>query len=509
MDFTLTLPHELLSYIFSLLIDPSDDIVDTKKAPLLTAQVCGRWRDAAHFSPHLWSTITLSKPDRSLDLGASGQNSWATAIAHKRSVLERVLSQRLQLAQNCPLRIDTQIGGGVLTEDVIFQALWPRRHLWKSFAFEFNLDCNVGCNPMWKVMLSDTSKVDLHLPMLQNLDLSIIGSSPEMPWTAPLQSLLSDAPVLTSLALDVDFTDLAEGGCVSFPWHQLKDVRLSGQNTHRLPAFFARLSRLTTMTVNLPGYLIVLIPETPQTPFLLPLLQNLTLFIRPPGLESTMAQLTARSLHTLTVDYPSNNISAFDTSLLTSFINRSGCQLQELTGCGSTFVAEGVLQLLPSLRRLRLVRLPSGSFMKVFSLLSLTARSIDLDDRDSPREMGFLPRLERLRLEEEEVRNEGAEKVYTRENMRFITDMLQARWYVNSHGQLKGVELRMTSAADDWIAMKDEGAPSLERLEREGMEMTMTLFGPVVLKTRGDESESSEVLHGGSAGGAFASLAIL
>jgi hypothetical protein len=37
----------------------------------------------------------------------------------------------------------------------------------------------------------------------------------------------------------------------------------------------------------------------------------------------------------------------------------------------------------------------------------------------------------------------------------------------------------------------------------------MTLFGPVVLKTRGDESESSEVLHGGSAGGAFASLAIL
>jgi hypothetical protein len=339
-DHTLSLPPEILAYIFWLATGPEQCFLETKDPPWSTSHVCRRWCEISRSSAYLWTDIHV--------LGLKGGSHWfrledlvgKKAKAAVSTILAQRLSRQLQYARGLPLTIRrvTRLIGPL--EDTMMDILWDHRTSWQHFEYDltpliFDSEGHqVGVRPVRAWVRAAEESIEGHIlfPTLQQLTLRARACGT---WLQQEASRLlamfqgNAAPILTSLTVYMQILVPYElntiiDNTLDLPWHQLTNLTLYGctLEEEHFPRFFSGLISLRSLSLLLTTES----SQQPVTAITLPLLVQLTLPVttRYNHLDATiiLPWLSAPSLRQLNIE------GSFSSPVLISFVKRSRCNIQ-------------------------------------------------------------------------------------------------------------------------------------------------------------------------------------
>ncbi|KAJ7063873.1 hypothetical protein C8F01DRAFT_1250140 [Mycena amicta] len=405
-----TLPAELLGQIFvHCLPRPPDPNAFTsvrglspQYAPLLLTRVCGLWRDIAHHTPALWSTITLElfSPTPRLDpmlafwLSHGGQHPLDLYFHYRQRLTTKAIPSLLAASTSRWRDVD------LFLHPTTLAALSP------SARAEYG---------------TEQESVVPYLPHLRSLSLGCLPLPAGARNPEPI-TLFSNAPLLTDVAL-IKIPPLPAR--VALPWIQLTsfsvqcaDVRASLGVLRLAPA----LQHLRIQIECPSGGFIAEAPdeeaqhdENPPTMHIHTSLESLIIHVHPAATANTpirvlldaYLEFTLPSLCTLVLPV----LTASDVPSFAAFAKRVPA-LESLTMAlgplppGALSEALGAFQL--SLRVLELRYVAEGSFCELLEKLSEASnasRDPDVDvDEDGPAPApdtpkSFLPHLQSLHID--------------------------------------------------------------------------------------------------------------
>lgn len=181
-------PPEILSHIFWLGLDLQAGFYEAQYSPCLPSQVCGQWREIAHYSPELWSRI-------SLDSNRLRSSSSPTVVGFQTRLSSFLLHSKVH-----PLRINASIISlpEILVEmvKIFMEMLWPYRDRWKTFSLNTP---DYALASLWiPTNLPDTPATAM--PVFTKLSLSLRNRWVQG-YNLKLVRSFKDSPSLTSLSL--------------------------------------------------------------------------------------------------------------------------------------------------------------------------------------------------------------------------------------------------------------------------------------------------------------------
>ncbi|KAJ7629667.1 hypothetical protein DFH06DRAFT_1225076 [Mycena polygramma] len=289
----LTLPPELVSEIFIHFLPPYPGIppLAGNLSPTLLTQICRRWRQIALGTPALWTAMgTINN-----------------VVAFPRELHAQLFRTWLKRSRVCPVALSI-VDYCNSVEPELIAAVVPHRARWEYLELG-------GLRSILPLYL-----IQGPMPLLRHLDLALLDFPPNF-------AVLLDAPLLRTLILDDARSVLA----IMVQWGQLTSLTL-------LRAFTDQCVPILQWTPNLVYCELHLDcrennMEPPPTKITLPYLESLILVdydgeVNGPYTSYFPDNLVARSLRRLEI--PENFIWPRPVRVLTAFISRSGCDLQEV-----------------------------------------------------------------------------------------------------------------------------------------------------------------------------------
>ncbi|KAJ6477527.1 hypothetical protein C8R45DRAFT_906418 [Mycena sanguinolenta] len=274
----LSLPPEITTEIFLRCIPPQSNLSESpSEAPLLLAQICRQWRQIALDTPHLWQSLLFRDGEASIEL------------------------LRLWLARSgtLPLNLDLKCGNpprvGALMEMSLLHS-----HRWRDVTFG--------------LPHASFSELDLRhasLPLLDSISLRAVQ------WSSEDDSVVHTVTITHAPSLrHAHLFDLPSLRMV-IPWAPLTTLTL----LHNLPltecmSLLQGCPNLINLTVSTAGPAAV-----HADPIILNSLETLTCNF---GVASVLEHLTLPHLSRLDVSNVQHG------TMLSAFIDRSGCPLQSL-----------------------------------------------------------------------------------------------------------------------------------------------------------------------------------
>ncbi|KAF9478594.1 hypothetical protein BDN70DRAFT_879835 [Pholiota conissans] len=366
-------PPEVLSYVFEFCL-PEDPMnieflgsraVDTYTicAPLILSHICRWWRSVAHSTPQLWNTILIP-------LFHEDSSFYERDITDTFPPLPVpiVVEQWLDRAGSLPLSINIFEARDdncwePEEEEIIwktFHKLWLKSPLWKILKFYGDPD-NLE-------FLSCPGKI---LPQLHTLDLSSSDESINFEINPAGLKTLSIRRI-SSNVLNFDWSNLTELSMVDQP---LSDCLEALRRVPVLSRFIIRELRSFY--------------QPPQSPIILPNITYLEIDSSPLWF---LENVTLTSLKTLVLRSRSRD----EIHMLFSFLQRSGCSLEQLSLC-VTLDRPSLTSLCHDMATLRHLTLDFSEYgfdysNNIFNLLSMFPT---VDSRIVPQ---YLPYLNSLTL---------------------------------------------------------------------------------------------------------------
>ncbi|KAJ7487321.1 hypothetical protein B0H11DRAFT_1956558 [Mycena galericulata] len=291
----LALPNEILSEIFLHFIPayPRCAPREGRRSPLLLAHVCRDWRETALATPTLWRAIPLG-----------GYNSSQDHI--------RFLESWLSRSGDLPLSIQmNDQHSGVTAAELELIISYRARLEVVSLQVEF---------------LSDLVTLQDSLPRLRSLEIRELVNRV----SAPSRIAFHGVPHLRAATL-WDFVYPAD----LLPWSQLTSLKLVAKGTADITQILREIPQLVHCQ------LIVYDSVAPQLNTTLAFLESLILMsfaadVDDPTPPSYLDTFVLPSLRRLQI--PDEFLRPAPVDALTSFINNSGCKLQEILITGERIV---------------------------------------------------------------------------------------------------------------------------------------------------------------------------
>ncbi|KAJ6468676.1 hypothetical protein C8R47DRAFT_804085 [Mycena vitilis] len=301
----LTLPNELVSEIFVRVLPPYPEFPDLigPSSPNPLCQICRRWREVAMATPELWSTISSFDNNR-----------------HGREL--RIFELWLEWSGHCPLSIKIAHDNGANKE--LVNVIIPHRARWQYLKIDLEDNLQMLDGPM---------------PFLRHLEVALSRDTPE-------RVSLLEVPLLRTVTLE----NVAALRIV-LPWAQLTSLTLLNTYPSDCVPILVQAHNLVHCELDL------FFDEfniEPRRDITLPHLQSLVFpdsgvaSVTDSGFLSTLFVPALRSL-----EIAENFIVPNLIELLTAFISRSGCRLQELRITGTRLLPQqSYRQAFPFLSRL-------------------------------------------------------------------------------------------------------------------------------------------------------------
>ncbi|KAJ7156539.1 hypothetical protein C8R43DRAFT_1106114 [Mycena crocata] len=286
----LTLPNEITSEIFLHFLPPYPKCPPSSGllSPTLLTHICRKWREIALSTPTLWRAIWLDS-DIQPDFGSRKQ----------------ILESWLVRSCSCPISIKVFDSCDSVEEDIL-QALNPHALRWEY------LEVDLDGAPL--------HIIDGLTPLLRELKLHLDGS---------LSCLVSlkDAPLLRTVFLNDGATTN-----IILPWAQLTSLTLDDVYPKQCTPILLQTCNLVHCQLGLtrhPGHAI-------EPDVKLPCLESLVLVGKYGEVTEYLGTFIVPALRKLEV--PEMYLKPDPVSVLTAFISKSGCKLQEvrITGPKST-----------------------------------------------------------------------------------------------------------------------------------------------------------------------------
>ncbi|KAJ6497391.1 hypothetical protein C8R45DRAFT_982724 [Mycena sanguinolenta] len=312
-----SLPPEIISRIFVLCLPPLGAAPSRRNAPLQTAQICRSWRAVTINTPELWVDI---RP----------------VCGGKAAVeMTEVWSSR---AANLPLNYilmseDTAEADSLVEAAVRYQQRWGLLFMavpWASYAS--------------MLMLADAN-----FPVLQQIQLAILGHDSTMALRSSKKLALRKAPNLRRVVTSFE-PYIAFPMCwLDIPWGQLASLKVAIENDGWAENMSTLLqcTNLTELTIssNVPQ---TQMPVQITSHITLPFLQSLEL--DNPYLAELLDHVTLPRLHQLETDLFGDQA---DFRRMQSLFSRAACPIQDLklTLRDPQFVRR-ILALAPSIMKL-------------------------------------------------------------------------------------------------------------------------------------------------------------
>ncbi|KAJ7156544.1 hypothetical protein C8R43DRAFT_1106117 [Mycena crocata] len=286
----LTLPNEITSEIFLHFLPPYPECPPSSGllSPTLLTHICRKWREIALSTPTLWRAIWLDS-DIQPDFGSRKQ----------------ILESWLVRSCSCPISIKVFDSCDSVEEDIL-QALIPHGLRWE------HLEVDLDGAPL--------HIIDGLTPLLRELKLNLDGS---------LSCLVSlkDAPLLRTVFLN----DGATTNMI-LPWAQLTSLTLDDVYPKDCTPILLQTYNLVRCQLNIMrDWRHAIEPDVK-----LPCLESLVLVGKYGEVTEYLGTFIVPALRKL--ELPEMYLKPDPVSVLTAFISKSGCKLQEvrMTGPRST-----------------------------------------------------------------------------------------------------------------------------------------------------------------------------
>ncbi|KAJ6492708.1 hypothetical protein C8R47DRAFT_1119552 [Mycena vitilis] len=277
----LTLPTELVSEIFihSLPLYPLCPPLLGFNSPTILLQICRQWREIALTTPALWRAIQLSDPH----------------IAFKHQW--RIADAWLVRSGCCPLSMH-------VNEEQLFPALLP---------------CRARLEHLKLIITDPVNLSPLHgpMPLLRQLDLSLgwhLGAF-----------TFDNVPLLHSVTMDYGALRV-----VRLPWAQLTSLTLNHVDREQCGRVLQQTSCLVHCKLVFRN---LWSRGSVETDIALPCLKSLVLYAveEVDGWQGAAFFGTLITPSLLSLDIAEVFLGQIPTKMLASFIERSGCQLEEVS----------------------------------------------------------------------------------------------------------------------------------------------------------------------------------
>ncbi|ESK87425.1 hypothetical protein Moror_11645 [Moniliophthora roreri MCA 2997] len=443
------MPRELLLEIFHLCVQnevetlldmsPNDGrlfpgTLDTRRAPWTLAQVCRTWRSLALKDKKLWRNFVVT-------WGGSEMTRYQTSP----NPLASLLSLQMLRCRRAGMHV-TYLGDSHEAKDVLLQSLCAMGHNWSTASIRGDAAGLRQFNN-YRGRFTNLENLDLHF----NVDFDW-GDDPNTLFTP-----FSEAPELRKLSLSGDL-DAIRANADQFPWKQIEHF------THKVSADYLAFQSGRFL--------------------LIPKMKNLRICeldcVPPDGIASPRQNLHLEALHTLTLRKIPGSIesgpeqylqwfrlpalvvlhfpSGFGCpSTLKAFLDRSECELQELTLIEHELDEREIEDLLRERRLQKLRTLNLGGYLTmfrqymsegVFSALTIIPNGIEGGNI-------VLPRLQRFTLHG-----------YNRKQLSAaLVDMIESRWSNPDIAQLPpGMRVDRLEHVELWNPFPD-GSPRLQNYD--------------------------------------------
>jgi hypothetical protein len=420
------LPVEILSRIFTLCLpdqEYNDGGYTLRKSVMLPGQICRPWRDIAHSSPMLWSSISLAV-------------TW-----YLKPELMLLAMIWLRRSAGCPLSLRIT---GTQTHHGEIHAL---------------LDLVVACSSRWKHIDLDIGlfqygilhDVKRFLPCLETLVLRDTRDS------TSVLDVFESAPQLHSVELQVQLWK------VKLPWHQLTSLSISSCSLDVFLAILETGLDLLKCAVTVDDYR--LIPRTDLVEHAR--LRSLSIVAE----DNHIAVFDYLRLPALSDLEYTDELYPFAPSRLISLLKRSSCQLRTLTitfeRCSlSDDDLIHILRLSPLLQELELKYSCCFGGVSNKVMTQLTYK-----DRGDPDSALLTPELQILKLTRRRL-NATYRFAYS-----VLADMIESRWRldnsVDSQTRVARLQCVNVSLDRDLARVDPIAIARLRRFKNEGLNIEM------------------------------------
>ncbi|KAJ7885252.1 hypothetical protein B0H13DRAFT_2277894 [Mycena leptocephala] len=266
-------------------------------------QICRKWREIALGTPALWSVLSYDDDIRQVHVF----NAW------------------LNRSRSCPLSLNLRRGVRGLDITPVLTAMVPHRARWERLQLDFlsQYDLPIFNGPM---------------PLLRYLKLHL-----HRPPADAIAAVLFDAPLLRTVILNAHATSK-----VILPWAQLTSLALIYVFPHQCVPILQQTSNLVRCELH-----IFFDPNRNHRGPDVTLAHLESLILISPGRESVpdfLETLIVPALRRLEV--PECFLDAKPIELLTVFISKSGCKLEELLVTSGSVPLSSYCTAFPSIRNI-------------------------------------------------------------------------------------------------------------------------------------------------------------
>lgn len=300
----LSLPNEIICEIFLhfLPIYPLCPPLTGTLSPTSLTHICRRWREIALDTPALWRAISFSYQPH-------------IPLAQQFHIFDIWLSR----SSYCPLSIEMDDGRNGLTGNISGFIVTAVLHCsrWEHLKLHIVGD-----------LTSDFPAIEGPMPLLRSLDLNLRDRFAT--WTALVG--FRELPLLRTVILD---TSTSRALSLKLAWAQVTSLTLAGHLLRQCVPFLQQTPNVVHCELKLNSGSHSYYPLLPN--ITLPRLKFLTLEVRGHTVVTGFDNLVVPALRSLRV--PERFLAPNPVDVLTSFILKSGCMLEDVRITGKRSVS--------------------------------------------------------------------------------------------------------------------------------------------------------------------------